>query len=180
MKYFLLETDKKIYELPQLIRWYEKIDSRNIHLETAFKIASRQLIFVKGDETTFYPDIISTPLFLMSQEAQKVVNMYEPRTVWKETVLLDREMEKVSRYFLPVFEEIDCLAPDSVFNMNHSILKEIVLDRRKIGDSAIFRIAHVEKQYIVGNLDIVESMLKRELLGIGITELRVTQEEEHE
>lgn len=174
MKYFLLETDKKISQLPQLVRWYEKIDIRNIHLESAYKISSRQLLFVKGDEDTFYPDIISTPLFLMSQEAKKVVTMYEPRTIWKETVLLDQDAEKVSRYFLPVFEEVDCLAPETVFNLNHSLLKEIVLDRKKIKDCAIFRIGNIEKQYIVGNLDIVESMLKRGFRGIGVTELRVT------
>jgi hypothetical protein len=45
---------------------------------------------------------------------------------------------------------------------------------------AIFRIAGVEKAYIVGNLDVVESMLKRGLRGIGLTELQVIWREKDE
>ena len=108
------------------------------------------------------------------------MEMYEPRTVWRETVLLDRENEKVSRYFLPFFEEVDCLSKHTVFNLNRSLLKEIVLDGKKVRGHAIFRIAGVEKAYIVGNLDVVESMLKRGLRGIGLTELQVIWREKDE
>lgn len=41
----------------------------------------------------------------------------------------------------------------------------------KIGEHSIFRIAGVEKRYIVGNLDIVESILKRECFGMQLMEL---------
>ena len=125
MKYFLLETDKKISQLPQIVQLHDKIDVRDIHRESAYKIAHRQLLTVKGDTDTFYPDVISTPVFLLSQRAKRVVEMYEPRTVWRETVLLDRENEKVSRYFLPIFEEEDCLAENAVFNLNHLSLIHI-------------------------------------------------------
>lgn len=180
MKYFLLETDKKISQLPQIVQLHDKIDVRDIHRESAYKIAHRQLLTVKGDTDTFYPDIISTPVFLLSQGAKRVVEMYEPRTVWREAVLLDRKNEKVSQYFLPIFEEVDCLAENAVFNLNHSLLKEIVLDGKKLRGHAIFRIAGVEKAYIVGNLDVVESMLKRGLRGIGLTELQVIWREKDE
>ena len=174
MKYFLLETDKKISQLPQIVQLHDKIDVRDIHRESAYKIAHRQLLTVKGDTDTFYP------VFLLSQGAKMVVEMYEPRTVWRETVLLDRKNEKVSQYFLPIFEEVDCLAENAVFNLNHSLLKEIVLDGKKLRGHAIFRIAGVEKAYIVGNLDVVESMLKRGLRGIGLTELQVIWREKDE
>ena len=173
MKYFLLETDKKISQLPQIVQLHDKIDVRDIHRESAYKIAHRQLLTVN-------PDVISTPVFLLSQGAKGVVEMYEPWTVWRETVLLDRENEKVSRYFLPFFEEVDCLSKHAVFNLNRSLLKEIVLDGKKLRGHAIFRIAGVEKAYIVGNLDVVESMLKRGLRGIGLTELQVIWREKDE
>lgn len=38
----------------------------------------------------------------------------------------------------------------------------------------------MEKAYIVGNLDVVESMLKRGLRGIGLTELQVIWREKDE
>ncbi|MDE6950942.1 MAG: hypothetical protein K2P64_08510 [Lachnospiraceae bacterium] len=176
MKYFLIETDKKASDLPQLIHWHDKVDFRDICVEKAYKIASRQLILVKSGPDLFYPDIISMPVFLMTKRAKKVVEMYAPGTVWKEMVLLDQENEKVSRYFMPVFEEVACLAEESVFNLDHSMLKKIVLNEDVVRNHSIFRIAGVKKQYIVGNLDVVESMLKRDMRGIGITELDVIRE----
>lgn len=173
MKFFLIETDKKVSDLPQFLHWHDKVDFRDICRERAYKIAARQLILVKSEPNLFYPDIISMPVFLMSQRAKKVAELYEPRTVWKEMVLLDRENEKVTRYFMPIFEGIACLAEDSIFNLDHSILKKIILKENAVRDHSIFRIADVKKQYIVGNLDVVESMLKRDMRGIGITELSV-------
>lgn len=82
--------------------------------------------------------------------------------------------------FSAVFEEVDCLSKHAVFNLNRSLLKEIVLDGKKLQGHAIFRIAGVEKAYIVGNLDVVESMLKRGLRGIGLTELQVIWREKDE
>lgn len=177
MKYFLIETDDKITPTPKLIRWFDKLDVRDIHIKSAYKLPDRELIFIESNLETVYVDIISKPVFLMSEKAKKIVNMYEPRTIWKELVLLDKGKGKVSRYFLPVFEEVDCLGDGSVFNLDHSELKRIVLIRNKISEHNIFQIAGVKKQYIIGNLDIVESLLKRNLVGVGITEVETIQEE---
>ena len=171
MKYFLLETNKGITQLPQMVDWHRKIDDRNIHTESAYKLADRIIIFVKGNEDTFYPDIISKPALLMSKAAKEVVMMYEPRTIWKDIILLDKEHENLKRYFLPVFEEVHCLDKESVYNMDHGNLKKIVLDAAVVKKHNIFRIAGVGRQYTVANLDIVESMLKRGMKGLGITEL---------
>lgn len=96
----------------------------------------------------------------------------------------DGTIRQRKREGIPVFsadfEEEDCLAENAVFNLNHSLLKEIVLDGKKLLEHAIFRIAGVEKTYIVGNLDVVESMLKRGLRGIGLTELQVIWREKDE
>lgn len=173
MKYFLLETNKGITHLPQLIDWHRKIDDRNLHIESAYKLADKIIIFVKGKEDTFYPDIISKPALLMSKAAKEVVMMYEPRTIWKNIILLDKENENLERYFLPVFEEVYCLDQESVYNMDQSNLKKIILDAATVKEHNIFRIAGVGGQYIVANLDIVESMLKRGMRGMGVTELPV-------
>lgn len=171
MKYFLIGTSPKISQIPMLMRWYEKFDVRDIHVKSAYKIPNRELILIRSDLETVYTDIISRPIFLMSEKAKDVVHMYEPNTIWKELVLLDKDNTRVTRYFLPVFEEIDCLSKYAVFNLDHSEIKKIVLNRSKIKDSSIFQVAGIKKQYIIGNLDIVESLLKRNMEGVGITEV---------
>ena len=89
----------------------------------------------------------------------------------KELVLLDQGNNKAERYFLPIFDEVDCLGEGTLYNLNHSEIRKAVLDRHRIGEHSIFRLAGVDKQYIVGNLDVVESILKRGCVGISLEEL---------
>ena len=77
------------------------------------------------------------------------------------------------RYFIPIFDELECLHEDSEFNMDRSKIKKIVLSRKAIGESSIFRIADYEKPYVIGNLDIVESILRRNCVGLQLTELEI-------
>lgn len=170
MKYFLIETDER-YNYPRIRNWHEKIDIRDICRDKAYKLPKRELVFIKSNPETLFTDVIAKPFFLVSEKVKKIILLYQPNTILKELVILDKIYEKAERYYLPVFDEIECLAEGSVLNPDNSVLREIVLDRDKIKDMYIFRIAGVKKQYIVGNLDIVESMLKRGCEGIKLTEL---------
>lgn len=171
MRYFLITENRNIIHKPHILNWNEKLDVRDIHPETAYRLPERELVFIRSSVETMFTDVISLPIFLISEKIKNVVKMYEPRVAMKELVLLDKVYGKAERYFIPLFEEIDCLGEGSIFNLNRSEVKKFVLDHKKIGESSIFRIAGVEKQYIVGNLDIVESILKRESFGMQLTEL---------
>lgn len=178
MKYFLIEENSRITQAPKIINWHEKIDVRNIHRENAFKLPMRELVFVKSNPELIFTDIISSPFFLVSEKVKKTIQMYEPKTVLKELVLLDKEYEKAQRYYLPVFEEVECLAEGSIWNFNCSEIRKIVLNSEKIKEFSIFQIAGAQKQYIVGNLEIVESILRRGCKGILLTELDVVSGKE--
>lgn len=171
MRYFLIAESSKMIYKPYMLNWNEKFDIRDIHPETAYKLPARELVFFRSNEETIFTDIISNPIFLISEKIKNVVKMYEPCIAMKELVLLDKVYGKAERYFIPLFEEVDCLKEESIFNLNHSEVKKFELDTKKIRGRSIFRISGVEKQYIVGNLDIVESILKRGCLGIQLTEL---------
>lgn len=171
MKYFIITEDCTITQRPFLLGWQEKINVRDIHPESAYRLPKRELIFIRSDPEPLFTDIISTPFFMVSEKVLKTIKMYEPRLATKELVLLDQGNNKAERYFLPVFEEIACLGEGSLYNLNHSEIRKAVLDRHRIGESSMFRLAGVEKQYIVGNLDVVESILKRGCVGISLKEL---------
>lgn len=171
MRYFLIEEDDRIAQRPCILNWHDKIDVRNIHQETSYKLPKRELVFVADHSKTVFTDIVSYPFFLISEKVEKVIRMYEPKIMVKELVLLNKAFEQVQRYYLPIFEEMDCLGEGSTFNLNHSEIRKIILDKQKIGKKNIFRVADLEKQYIVGNLDVVESILKRGCIGIKLTRL---------
>lgn len=174
MKYFQLQEDERITQRPYLVNAHEKLDIRDICRQRAYKLPRRELIFVHGNNETIFTDMISTPFFLVSGKIREVIMMYEPKTEMKEIVLLDRENAAAETYYLPIFEELECLGEGTEYNPAHTALRKVVLDWKKVKGKAIFRIAGVEKQYIIGNLDIVESILKRGCMGIKLTEVEIT------
>lgn len=171
MRYFLIKEDPKIAHRPYIINWHDKLDVRDIHLESAYKLPKRELLLIRSNQETMFTDIISTPFFLASEKIIKIIKMYESRITTKEIVLLDRINGKAERYFLPLFEEIDCLDEKSEYNLGRNEIKKIVLNWDKVEGHSIFQIAGIEKQYIIGNLDIIESILKRGCLGMQLTTL---------
>lgn len=172
MKYFLIEENSKYTQRPHIVNGYTKIDVRNICPENAYKLPKRELVFIEENTETVFTDIISIPFFLISEKIRKIIQMYDPQTMMRELVLLDKVYGKVERYYIPIFEEVDCVGNEGMFHLKHSEIKKLALKRDQIKDKNIFRIAGVEKQCIVGNLDIVESILKRGCLGIKLTELK--------
>lgn len=171
MKYFLIREDERISRRPHMINIHEKIDVRDVCKEGAYKLPRRELVFVKSE--TVFTDVVSEPFFLVSEKLKKVIIMYEPRTPLKELILLDRESAAAETYYLPIFEEVTCLADKTEFNPAHTALKKIVLKHDVVSNKAIFKIAGVAGHYVIGNLDIVESFLKRECLGISLTEVEI-------
>lgn len=175
MKYFLIEADQRINNAPKIMFWYKKLDVRNICLKKAHKLPARELLFLESNRDTIFTDILSTPFFLVSAKVKQVIKMYNPNIILKELVLLDKINERAERYFLPIFDELECLHEDSEFNRNRSELKKIVLSKKAIDENCVFRIANFEKQYIIGNLDIVESILRRNCIGLQLTELEIKE-----
>ncbi len=173
MKYFLIEEDVRMTGYPRIVHWNEKIDIRDISPKNAHKLPVRELLFVQGNENTVFTDFIFKPFFLVSEKVKKVLKMYEPTLITKELVLLDQVYERTERYFLPVFEEVECLAKQTTYNLDHSELKHIVLEAEIVKNYSIFRIANFRKQYIVSNLDVVESILKRGCESFQLTELEM-------
>lgn len=175
MKYFLIEADRRINNAPRIVSWYKKLDVRNICLKNAHKLPARELLFLESNSDTVFTDILSTPFFLVSAKIKQVIQMYDSSIILKELILLDKTYERVERYFLPIFDELECLHEDSEFNRSRSELKKIVLRKDAIGENCVFRIANFEKQYIIGNLDIVESILRRNCIGLQLTELEIKE-----
>lgn len=168
-----MEEDDRITNSPRILFWHNKIDVRDICMERAHKLPARELLFIEGMQDTLFTDIISKPFFLVSAKVKKIIQMYEANIIWKEMVLLNQAYERTERYYLPIFEEIDCLYTDNAPKWGFSDAKKMIVDRGKLTDCSIFRIAGIEKQYIVGNLDIVESILKRDCIGLQLTELEI-------
>lgn len=177
MKYFLLKTDSQFDTAPEIIDWFKRIDRRNIYLGKSHNIEKRQLFFIKENAHTVFPDVLSFPFFMVTEGLRDVIQMYEPRTIFKEIVLLGQKYAETCTYYLPILEYVDCLEPSSRLTMDRSTILDGIIDRRKVDDRSIFYLAEVRNLYTIARLDIIESFLRRGAKGVSLEEVKIAYDE---
>ena len=176
MQYFIIEGDKRYVDGPNIINWYEKIDIRNINKDNSYKLPKRIVLKVSPNKNIIFTDIITKPFLLVSDKFKKIIQIYEPRIIYKQVALLDQENEKTELYHLPILPKVECLNVKSRFNQDRSIIKEAALDYDKIKDYSLFQISGVKSIYTVIRLDLLESILRRGGRGIAISEVELVME----
>lgn len=175
MKFYILETDASYTNYPKIKKWFGRIDYRDLNIHDAYKIPHRQLFMIHENENTVFTSIVDKPFPMISTTVREVFDMYEPHIIYKEIVLLDQKYERAEVYYLPILEEVECLNEKSEYNMDRSIIEKGIIDYEKTEDKAIFRLKGFDHYYMVGRLDLVESILKRNVRGIGLKELGVCE-----
>lgn len=173
MKFYILGTDSVFSNYPKIKQWYGNIDIRYLNKEEAYKIPKRQLLSIYEKENTVFTSVINQPFPMVSEAVKEVFDMYEPHIKYKQIILLDSIYEKSCVYYIPILDEVDCLSESSLLNLDRSVIKHGVIDYSRTEEKAVFRLGNVNGYYIVCRLDVAESILKREVIGIGLMELEV-------
>ena len=106
----------------------------------------------------------------------EMVMMYQPGTLHKGIKLWNRNSGVNEAYFLPVLDELDCMSDKTQYNSVGNRIIRLVLDKEKIGEKAVFKIKGYASNDIVGRLDFVESILRRNVRGIRLAEVEVEGE----
>ncbi|SFR87165.1 hypothetical protein [Anaeromicropila populeti] len=176
MKYFVAELDKNYAHAPQVINWFPDFQVEKLHKDTQYEIPFRTSLKIKPDPEVEFTDIISYPCFGVSELVYQILQKFEPNTIVKEMMVYDSKNQKVNLYYIPILEEVDCLTEQSVFNMDHSLLKKIVINENKIRDKSLFHLAGVKNHYTIMRLDLAEALLRRNVKGLTLLEIEVIQD----
>ncbi|AOR23493.1 imm11 family protein [Clostridium taeniosporum] len=173
MDYFLLKQDERYTNTPRLKDIFYKINIKNINRLNAHKIDDVIIFQVTAEERCEYLDVLDKQLFLISEKIMKIISKYDTDIVFKILPLIDSKQDRQENYYLPIFEDIEALNEKSEFNLNKTIVKKIVLNKKKIEEKKIFRIKESEKTLIVVRLDVAESLLRRKPRGISLEKLAI-------
>ncbi|NFR85745.1 hypothetical protein FDE85_02885 [Clostridium botulinum] len=173
MDYFLLKQDEEYTNAPMLMDVFKNIDVRNINLLNAHKIDDIVILNVKCNDETEFLDILDRNLFLISKEMKKIIKKYDSEILFKTIPLIDLPHERQENYYMPIFEEIECLSEKAELNLNKTVVKKIILDKEKIRNKKIFKIKESSKTLVVIRLDVAESLLKREFKGMCLERLEI-------
>lgn len=122
-------------------------------------------IIVKSDANNYYSDFIEFPFLMISDELKKIFISYEANLSCNCTILSDRVNKIQKVYWFCILEKVECLGADGKFYPDGSI-KELVLDREKIGNRKIFQVGGIREQRFVIDLDVAESILRRPFTGL--------------
>lgn len=173
MDYFLLKQDERCPDTPVLLHMRSQIDLRNIHRTRAHLIADAMVFHVRDEEQGSYPDILDRQVFLVSERLKRVIEMYEPDTLFKLFALTSMEYRQQHNYYLPIFEEVDALSPHCEYHQDQTTLKRLILRAEPLQGKKVFRIQYGGKPLIVARLDAAESLLRRDFAGIRMERVQV-------
>ncbi|WP_019535822.1 imm11 family protein [Paenibacillus ginsengihumi] len=173
MDYFVMEQDERYAEFPVLQDVRQHIDIRHVNRLQAHHLADTTVFQVKASAEAEYLDVLTTQLYLVSEKMKQIIEMYEPDCLFKLIPLMNRELGKQKLYYLPLFAEVEALSPSAEFNLDRSVIRKLVLQEDKIKGKRIFRVKESEKPLIVVRLDVAESMLRRDLVGVGLKRVPV-------
>ncbi|WP_313260163.1 hypothetical protein [Lacrimispora sp.] len=175
MKYFVLRPDEKFCDGPILGNQKNAFDLNWICREHFYKIPKRNIIPVFTAKDTIFPSIITSPYVLVSETVRSVFEMYGDMILAKDVVLVDSVKGCMKQYFMVVLEE---LTGEVETEKNVGGLKKTFIlksEGRPLVDRNIFMMELDRRRDIVINLDLAESILRRDAHGISLEEIELKE-----
>jgi len=170
MEYLLIETDEK-NRIPYGINKNRAVDSRMLTKEEIGRMSMWNIVEMELPMEFFFPNLLCRPFVMVSDTIIKTIRMYQPEAIYRGIKLWHRESGTNASYFIPILDEIACLSEQTQYNSVGNRIVKPVLDKSKIGDTAVFKIKDYDKSCLIGREDFVESILRRGIRGIRMEEV---------
>ncbi len=171
-RYFFMEQDNTLMDVIGL-RDFDIYGSRHIFTrEDAEKMYDITPLYLDETKGECAPDFIKSPVYMVSEMAKKVIDMYEDDLIFKKIVLIHKEESKQLAYFHLLLKEVEAVDKDTEYYPN-GMEKRLVLSREKIGDHKAFLLADSRVKLPVISLEVVESLLRRHVMGVTFKEIEV-------
>lgn len=173
MDYFQIQQDPRINYTPTLLDLGTHFDKRWVINEEYDKIPKITAFHIKEQEFTQYPDLLDRQIPIISKSFKELITLYEPQIMFKTISLIEAKKGMNKIYYLPIFKTIKCLHESTQYNLDETVIKTIVLDKEKIEDLSIFKVGNEKTKALMIRLDLMESLLRRNIKGIGFNKIRV-------
>lgn len=169
--YFEMEQDKRIRNRFRF-RDIESATRREFEPEEFGQIQDISVLFTLGNRDSIYPDVIDAPVFMVSDTLKKLLSAYDSEVLYRRVAMNQTKERIQKKYWLLLTEKIDCLDKSSEQHAN-GWDKRIVLNRKQIGQRRVFKVNGIRTPRIFVNLEVSESILRREFEGIILRPVEV-------
>lgn len=171
-RYFFMEEDNV---LPDVIgfRDFDLYGTREIFTwDDREQIKDITALYLAPDKGECAPDFIKSPVYMVSDMVKKVIELYEDEVEFKKIVLIHKEKEWQMDYYHLLLRQINALHEKTTRYPN-GMESCMVLSKEKIGDHRAFLLEDSLKKNPVVSQEIVESLLRRHVMGIKFKEVEV-------
>lgn len=172
MRYFIIKQDQNLPHSIKLRDFNMAGAHKILYKEEADQLNDMSMLYVLGNADYIYPDFIENPVYLISERIQKVFDMYQDDLVFKKVILTNKEERTQQLYYNLLTDHVEALSEKTQFYPDGRA-KELILDSNKIRQHKIFQLEQSLSNYLIVSLDVVESFLRREVIGIQFRELEV-------
>lgn len=173
MRYFWIYADQKNPQ-PQFNNWFKVVrPGRSSLTEVYHSLQHRNRFVIKMAPDVGFMDIISFPQFMVSREFADVIRMYDRTIRFRNLSLFEEKNHRTALYKLPALPELDCLTEDSELSRDKKDIIKGILRQEQIERYPIFQISQVSVRYVIANLELVESLYRRKIMGMKIQEFDV-------
>ncbi len=164
MKYFYVTVDKN-YIPPMPLAWFGLIDRKTLERKKSGTPPKYMRFFLDESIRMTFTDIITSPCFMASEMVLDVIKRYEPSMKGMRIVLCDKARRKSRAYYIPYLERV-WIVSQIKGNPRCMPVERQCLEGRKI-----LEVTDGWQYKVIMRMDMVESILRRDALGIGLEEI---------
>ena len=150
MKYYEVTVHDK-YTPPNPIGWYGTLDPKTLSLKGIHGIRKHILLLVEDHMQMSFTDVITFPCFMLSALVRDVIGMYDTDISFARIIFLDRKNRESRAYYI-----VDLPMLYAANGGKRAMMK---VNNKSTG-----------KEIVVMRMDLVESILRRGAVGMGLKE----------
>ena len=169
MKYYEIKQDSRLRNLVE-IEGFQGCPNLVLDREMAEQFNRCTTLYVKGTEASQYPDLIQSPVLMVSEKMYQVLKYYDTNVIYKIVVLTDLKNKRQEIYRLMLPPKEDVLDGKTTYDHN-KLLDRIVISPKTDAKKKIFYVTEGVTHHLVVTQDVLESMLARGSVGILYKEL---------
>ncbi|EON71657.1 hypothetical protein [Lysinibacillus sphaericus] len=172
MNYFILSQDDRISNAVEPIGLAQVIKKELLTVERMEELEDIDRQFpVLNKHDNDYIDFIAKPIALLADPVKQLVEKYEPRLPIKPVILMEQAKLKQVLYWLIIPPQVACLSAQTEFHLDGT-LKKLVIDEALAAPYTIFKIAGIKEDYLIVNIELAESILRRAFRGIRLLKVQ--------
>ena len=172
MRYFQMKQDIALRYVIELRDFDLLHEHRTFELDEYDQLNDNTVLYLNGTGDEICPDFIEHPVYLLSESLKTIVQLYEDDLITRKVALVHKDAARQIPMALLLLKRIDALHDECEYYPDHRV-KTLILDQEKIGSHQMFLLPKGCQETIIVSLNVVESLLRRNIIGVQFEEVEV-------